>query len=137
MKRLALILTLVAAPSAHAAKNPYTPQQVCGPNFSVIDSQLIRTPTVRLARTYLLYNAKTGRNCVATMKRYRVGKPSGSVGAIIQRQGSPRMVNDEGPFKYYAGPVKVRAPGQCIRWGGGMRDGTLSAGFMTDYEHCS
>ncbi len=43
---------------------------------------------------------------------------------------------DSGNFKYYAGPVKVKAPGKCVRWGGGISVGTFSAGFDTAFEHC-
>jgi hypothetical protein len=59
------------------------------------------------------------------MKRYNVGNPSG-VGVTLQRYAGPRRV-DQGEFRYYAGPVKVRAPGTCVQWGGGARSGIHSA----------
>ncbi len=123
-----------AAPPAAAAPNPYTPREVCGAAFRVIDSQVIRTPTQRLGRTYLLYNPATGFNCVVTLKTFGVGTPT-PVSASLQRRGGPRRM-DSGSFRYYDGPRKVRAPGTCVRWGGGIAVGRHSAGFETAYEHC-
>jgi hypothetical protein len=138
MKLLSLSLALSALllpPAAGAKPNPYTPQQVCGSAFSVVDSQAIATPTKRLATTYLLFNPNTGRNCAVTMKEAAVGRRT-SVGVILQRQGGEQK-GDSGDFKFYAGPVKVKARHTCVRWGGGARVGTQSAGFDTDYEHCA
>jgi hypothetical protein len=136
MKRIALVAAAAALlpTTADAATNPYTPREVCGSAFRIIDSQVIATPTRRLGRTYLLYNPGTGFNCVVTLKSYGVGSPS-PVSAMLQRQGGPQRM-DSGSFKYYAGPRKVKAPGTCVRWGGGITVGRHSAGFDTDYEHC-
>ncbi len=140
MKRLLVALTTVAAlmpvAGAEAARNPYGPIQVCGnPNFRVIDRQAVATPSKRLGTTYLLYNPNTGFNCVVTIKSYGVGKPT-PVSAAIRRQGGPQRT-DSGNFRYYAGPRKVRAPGRCVQWGGGITVGRHSAGFLTAFEHCA
>ncbi len=128
-------LGTAAVPAAHAARNPYTPGQICGSGFRVIDSHGIATPTRRLGRTFLLYNARTGRNCVTTIKTAAVGRAAGSVSASIQKQGGAQRM-DSGNFRYYAGPKKVKARGTCVRWGGGITVGSQSAGFDTAYEHC-
>lgn len=138
MKRMlpiALAVVLVAVVPASAAKNPYTPTQICGSGFGVVDSQVVSTPKKKLGTTYLLYNRATGRNCVVTLKSYGVGKPS-FVAASLQRQGGAQKMDSKQTYKYYAGPVKVKARGVCVRWGGGITVGTYSAGFDTKYEHC-
>ena len=70
-----------------------------------------------------------------TLKSYGVGKAS-HVGVVLQRQGGKQKMDSGQSYKYYAGPVKVKARGVCVRWGGGITVGTYSAGFDTDYEHC-
>jgi hypothetical protein len=137
MKRILPIVSaaaLIAAAPAQAAKNPYTATQVCGAGFGVIDHQVVSTPKKKLGTTYLLYSAGSGENCAVTLKSYGVGTPS-YTGVILQRQGR-KQKSDSGNFKYYAGPVKVKAPGVCVRWGGGITVGTFSAGFDTAFEHC-
>lgn len=126
---------LIAAAPASAATNPYTPTQVCGSGFGIIDSQVVSTPKRKLGTTYLLYNGATGRNCVVTLKSYGVGKPS-HVAALLQRKGGAQKMDSGETYKYYAGPVKVKARGVCVRWGGGITVGTFSSGFDTAYEHC-
>lgn len=109
-----------------AAGNPYTPTQVCGSGFSVIDQAALGT----VGRTYLLYNAGTGNNCVVTLKSTNLGTPT-AVSAFLEPQGSSRTT-DSGSYSYYAGPVKRSAPGTCVRWGGSV-GGTS---YTSPFEHC-
>ncbi|OLR95215.1 M23 family metallopeptidase [Actinokineospora bangkokensis] len=106
--------------------NPYTPQEVCGSGFSQIDSAALGTA----GRVYLLYNASTGYNCVATMKLTSLGSAS-SVSAFLEVQGGTRST-DSGSFSYYAGPVKKAAAGKCVKWGGSAGSATYTSAF----EHC-
>jgi hypothetical protein len=129
-----LAAALIAAAPATATPNPYTPRQVCGSSYQVIDSQKIADPYETMGRTYLLYSASTGRNCALTLKRDIVGAPTWT-GVVLQRKGGPRR-HDEGNFSYYAGPVYVTAPHTCVMWGGGMQVGVHSAGFKSGWEHC-
>lgn len=106
--------------------NPYTPQEVCGSGFSVIDSAALGTS----GRTYLLYNSGTGYNCVATIKSVNIGTAS-PVSAFLEVAGGTRTT-DSGSYKYYAGPVKRSAPGKCVKWGGSVG----SAAYTSPFEHC-
>jgi hypothetical protein len=87
-----------------------------------------------MGRTYLLYDAGSGRNCAVTMKRDIVGAPTWT-SVVLQRKGAKRK-SDAGDFSYYAGPVYVTAPKTCVMWGGGMQVGVHSAGFESGWEHC-
>lgn len=106
------------------SSNPYTPQEVCGSGYSVIDSAALGTA----GRVYLLY--KSGYNCVATIKNVSVGSPS-SMSAFLEVQGGTRST-DSGSFSYYAGPVIKSAPGRCVKWGGSVG----SSSYASPFEHC-
>lgn len=107
--------------------NPYPPEQICGSGFKVIDSHSFGT---QVGEVFLLYNATTGYNCVATVKYAKVGTAS-PVSAIVQPQGR-NQVKDSGSFSYYAGPVKAFARAVCVRWGGSIDDRS----WLSPYEHC-
>ncbi|GGS50994.1 MULTISPECIES: M23 family metallopeptidase [Actinokineospora] len=104
--------------------NPYTPEEVCGSGYSVIDSAALGTA----GRVYLLY--KSGYNCVATIKHVSVGSPS-PVSAFLEVQGGTRTT-DSGSFSYYAGPVVKSAASKCVKWGGSVG----SASYASPFEHC-
>ncbi|SEM62190.1 M23 family metallopeptidase [Nonomuraea pusilla] len=105
--------------------NPYTPEEVCGSGYDVIDSAALTG-----GQTYLLYNAGNGYNCVVTLKTTNLGTAT-SVSAFLEPQGESRTT-DSGSYGYYAGPVKRSAPGKCVRWGGSV--GTSS--YTSPFEHC-
>ena len=108
------------------SSNPYTPAEVCGSGFSVIDSAALGS----VGRTYLLYNAGNGNNCVVTLKLTNLGTPS-AVSAFLEPQGASRTT-DSGNFSYYAGPVKRSAPGTCVKWGGSVG----STSYTSPFERC-
>jgi peptidase M23-like protein len=107
------------------ASNPYTPQEVCGSGYGVVDQAGVTGGTV-----YLLYNSGNGNNCVATMKSTSLGTPS-AVSAFLEPQGGTRTT-DSGSFTYYAGPVRRTAPGTCVKWGGSVGGST----YTSPFEHC-
>lgn len=102
--------------------NPYTPTQVCGSGYSVIDSHNLGSATI-----YLLYNS--GYNCVVTL----VHSGNGAVGlnATLSVEGGSSASNP-GLFDWYAGPVKLYAPSQCVRWGGSYS----STSWTSGWSHC-
>lgn len=106
--------------------NPYTPKEVCGSAYDVIDSAALGSK----GRVYLLYNNSNGYNCVVTLKSTNLGSGT-STSAFLQVQGSTRKT-DSGSFGYYAGPVKAHAPGKCVKWGGAITGTT----YESPYEHC-
>jgi serine/threonine protein kinase len=112
--------------SGGSTPNPYTPAQVCGSGYKVIDSAALG----RFGKVYLLYNAGNGNNCSVTLKTTSVGTKT-TVSAYLQAQDQSRTT-DKGSFDYYAGPVRVKAAGVCIAWGGSAGGVTYNSPF----EHC-
>ncbi|WP_199433412.1 M23 family metallopeptidase [Qaidamihabitans albus] len=106
--------------------NPYTPEQVCGSGFSVIDSAALGAA----GKIYLLYNSANRNNCVTTLKATSVGTAS-PVSAFLEVEGSSRKT-DSGDFAYYAGPVRQAAGSTCVKWGGSV--GPES--YTSPFEHC-
>jgi serine/threonine-protein kinase len=105
------------APTGGAAGNPYTPGEVCGNKFTVVDSApLLAGDGTLQGRVYLLYNASSRRNCTTTLKAADVGTPT-ATSAYLEPEGADRVA-DSGQFEYYAGPVKVKAAETCVKWGG-------------------
>ncbi|GLY97324.1 M23 family metallopeptidase [Actinoplanes sp. NBRC 103695] len=117
--------TLTSRNGCSGSGNPYTPVEVCGDGYSVIDQKGLTGGTV-----YLLYNGDNGRNCVTTIKSSNVGEAS-SVKAYLEVQGKSR-VTDSGSFSYYAGPVRAAAENTCVKWGGAVGGSTYDSPF----EHC-
>ncbi|WP_067177607.1 M23 family metallopeptidase [Microtetraspora niveoalba] len=106
--------------------NPYTPEQVCGSGYSVIDSAALGTA----GTVYLLYNSSNGYNCVTTLKRTSLGTNT-ATSAYLEVQGKSR-ITDSGNFGYYAGPVRAAAAGTCVRWGGSAGGNS----YDSPLEHC-
>ncbi|MEU1387770.1 MULTISPECIES: hypothetical protein [unclassified Nonomuraea] len=115
-----------AAQPQPEAKNPYTPTQVCGSGFYVQRSQPFNG-----GETFQLYNSGTKQNCVVTMKHMDVGKES-PVSATLDVQNGD-SATDSGNYKYYAGPVKLSAPGKCVKFSGSVGAGSTAA----DWANCS
>jgi len=107
------------------SSNPYTPEEVCGSGYGVVDSAALTG-----GRVYLLYNNGNGYNCVVTLKSTSLGTPS-PVSAFLEPQGAARTT-DQGSFGYYAGPVRRSAPGTCVKWGGSVG----SSSYTSPFEHC-
>lgn len=115
---------LLATPvTAQAATNPYTPREVCGSAFHVIDHQNISGAVV-----YLLYNGSS--NCVTTIKSTSLGRPTPTRATLLVRGGGGG--DDLGSYRYFAGPVKASAHGKCVRWGGATSGGS----YLSPWEHC-
>ncbi|MFC7547571.1 serine/threonine protein kinase [Plantactinospora sp. GCM10030261] len=112
-------------------KNPHTPVEVCGNGYQVINSKpLVSANGTPLARVYLMYNSGNGNNCTVAMKTNSVGVRT-QISAYLEVKGRDRQT-DSGSFEYYAGPVRARAAGVCVRWGGS----TGGASYNSPFEHC-
>ena len=118
--------SLTLAGPANAASSPI---EACGGgSYHEIDHHDIDG-----ARIDLLYNGKT--NCVVTWKTKYVGKKT-FVSALVST-GSNRVKSDPGQYEFYAGPVKLDAAGQCIRWAGGAGPGTGATDvWFSQPGHC-
>ena len=111
--------------------NPYTPAQVCGSGYAVIDSaKLTDSDGTVLGKVYLLYNSSNSNNCTTTMKTASVGTKT-TVSTYLEVQGSARST-ESGSFSYYAGPVRAKAASTCVKWGGAMG----GASYGSPFEHC-
>ncbi|MFC7591793.1 M23 family metallopeptidase [Nonomuraea antimicrobica] len=106
--------------------NPYTPQEVCGSGYSVIDSAALGSE----GTVYLLFNSANGNNCVTTLKSKSLGTAT-ATSAYLEVQGTARKT-DSGNFGYYAGPVVAQASGTCVKWGGKAG----AAVYDSPLEHC-
>ena len=109
---------------APSGNNIYTPTQVCGSGYGVIDSHALSGATI-----YLLYNASTGDNCVATLATTAGGAVS--MNATLAVQGGSSASNP-GSFTYYAGPVVEYAPNSCVEWGGSYK----TSSWTSSWSHC-
>lgn len=105
--------------------NPYTPEEVCGAGYSIIDSAGLTGGTV-----YLLYNSGNANNCVVTLKSTNLGTAT-AVSAFLEPQNGTRTT-DSGSYGYYAGPVRKAAPSVCVKWGGSVG----SSSYTSPFEHC-
>ncbi|GAA4241388.1 hypothetical protein GCM10022254_70020 [Actinomadura meridiana] len=95
--------------------NKYTPQQACNSGGHGGGYYIQRSLRVSGGIAYLLYNSST-YNCAVTIKTQKVGTKS-RVSVWIQKKGSSSIA-DGGSFAWYAGPVYVKAPNTCVRFGG-------------------
>lgn len=130
-------LAATAGPAAAAPKkNPYTPGQVCGGSYGVIGQHALNASDgTTLGTAYLLYSGATKKNCAVVMKRTRIGQKT-YASVDLQKKGG-RLAKNGGLFKYYAGPVYVKAPKTCVKWSGLMIDPRgASGGFNSPFEHC-
>ncbi|WP_326823367.1 M23 family metallopeptidase [Streptosporangium sp. NBC_01756] len=116
----------VTSKNCGGTSNPYTPQEVCGSGYDVIDSAALGTA----GTVYLLYNNSNGYNCVTTIKKTSLGAAT-AVSAYLEVQGKTR-VTDSGNFSYYAGPVRAAAADKCVKWGGKAG----SSAYDSPFEHC-
>lgn len=123
-----------AAPPA-PKPNRYTPRQVCGSGYRVLASHPLYLNGARVATVYLLYSGSSGDNCAVTLRSDQgVGKTEHGVRATVQRRGGSAQT-DGGAYLWYAGPVRVHAPGKCVRFGGTFTTGhTVS--WTSPYGHC-
>ncbi len=99
--------------------NKYTPQAACNSGGKGSGYYVLRSMAVSGGVAYLLYSNSTAYNCAVTIKSTHVGTKS-PVSAWIQKKGGG-TITDSGSFAWYAGPVYVKAPGECVRFGGNGR----------------
>jgi hypothetical protein len=125
----ALSIGGVMVSPAYAAASALTPERVCGSGFARVahSKQAVKTPSKRvLGYVYLLYNRRTGYNCVTTIKTSNVGVPTFTMATIsTQTRGAhPRASgeNEGRSVKHYLGPVKTYGKGRCVRYMGTIQD---------------
>ncbi len=128
-----------AAPAVAAAS---TPEAACGAGYSRLSSAGLGWSSQNQtysARVYLLYSSSTGNNCVVTMRSPGwYGNGTELLEAGVQAQGGS-WKKDRGNYKYYAGPVYVKAVNTCVRFTGGAQyvdNGVFWDGYTSSYGWC-
>ncbi|MEQ4725322.1 hypothetical protein [Nonomuraea sp. B19D2] len=127
--------TLATAAPAQATTE--TPQSVCGSGFRVVKDG-VRTIKERkgaeLGKVFLLYNRRTGYNCVVTFRTlFHVGHAKVRMGATLTVQTStPPLTSSATASGVYSGhtkPVKLFARGLCVKYSGTIQSpGSASVG---------
>ncbi|QRX95857.1 spore-associated protein A [Streptomyces noursei] len=113
---VASIATMGLATSAAAAPIPSAAYNgACGGGYGVVNS----APVSGKGTVYLTYSAKTGKNCVVTI-RNSPGKPVFIHAELGSSDHSSDPVFDSGKYTTYAGPVYLAAKGRCVDWGGAI-----------------
>ncbi|MFI7610393.1 hypothetical protein ACIBP6_04050 [Nonomuraea terrae] len=114
---------------AYAAASAVTPERVCGSGFARVahSKQAVKTSSQRvLGYVYLLYNRRTGYNCVTTIKTSNVGTRTFVMATITtQTRGANSRASGENEgrsVKHYLGPVKTYGKGRCVSYMGRIRD---------------
>ena len=103
-----------------ASQSAYAPEQICGSGFGrVADGTLPVTDVNDIVRghVHLLYSARTGENCVVTIKSSFVGQPT-MTRAVLFRKGIALGAEDRELSRYYAGPVIEQARDRCVLYQG-------------------
>ncbi|MGX1762586.1 spore-associated protein A [Streptomyces lydicus] len=135
---VASIATMTAATTASAATKAAAYNGACGSGYRVVNS----VPVTGKGTVYLTYSAKTGKNCVVTV-RNSPGKPVYMYTYLSATNGGSGWVYDEGKYTSYAGPVYLAAKGTCVDWGGtiesvsvnvsGSNCGRMAPGVVTHH----
>ncbi|MEU9483468.1 spore-associated protein A [Streptomyces decoyicus] len=118
---VASIATMTAATTATAAPKAAAYNGACGSGYSVVNS----VPVTGKGTVYLTYSARTGKNCVVTV-RNSPGKPVYMYTYLTATDGSSDWVYDSGQYTSYAGPVYLPAKGICVDWGGSIESVSVS-----------
>ncbi|MFL1378430.1 spore-associated protein A [Nocardiopsis protaetiae] len=103
----------LASPASAAA--PFAPYNgACGSGYSVVN----HADVALKGTVFITYNASNGYNCAIAIRRGGSGRIPISVGIKRTNDGDDKYVQEGGQFLSYAGPVYLRAAGQCIDWYG-------------------
>jgi hypothetical protein len=113
--------TPVSAGTVSAA--PYTPERVCGPGFRRVKDghRAMRTREGAVfGHVFLMYNKRSGKNCVAAIKTAYVGKRTTTGASIIVRGGG--RSEDAQKYKFYAETGHIDGSWKCVKYWGWTRD---------------
>ncbi|SEU41870.1 hypothetical protein SAMN05421811_119164 [Nonomuraea wenchangensis] len=115
---------LAALPSsAYAATAAYTPERICGSGFHRVQDghRAMKTRDGAVfGHVYLMYNKRSGQNCVAAIKTAFRGVRS-VTGAYLEVRGGGRS-EDAQKYRYYAETGHLAGSWKCVRYAGWTRD---------------
>ncbi|MCA2219803.1 hypothetical protein [Nonomuraea aurantiaca] len=133
------IAPVSAAASASAA--PYSPERVCGSGFRRVRDghRAMRTREGAVfGHVYLMYNKRSGKNCVAAIKTAYLGTKT-VTGASIEVRGGGRS-EDVQKYRFYAETGHVDGSWKCVKFWGWTRDpsGRVEArGGRSSWGNCA
>ncbi|MET8354495.1 MULTISPECIES: hypothetical protein [unclassified Micromonospora] len=105
----------------------------CGSSYQEIDDKVLLTSGGQyFGHIYLMYSAQTKMNCVVAEKSSYVGVATWMNAKVETRGG--RVAQDPGNYRYYAGPVYLYAPGECVRYSGVAYSGPNKTGTLSSYS---
>ncbi|MGC9542640.1 spore-associated protein A [Streptomyces sp. UG1] len=123
-------LTVAGTVAATGTASAASYNGACGSGYSVIGSK-----DVGEGNTFITYSRATGKNCVVT-----VSDTPGTPMVLDARLRIHRTdtvwkdsETDYGTFKYYAGPVYVKAVDTCVDYGGAAASNYVRVSYNV---HC-
>jgi hypothetical protein len=146
----ALSIGGVVANPAYEVASAYSPEGVCGSGFGRVadGKRVVKTSSGDVfGYVYLLYNRRTGYNCVTTIKTSYVGTATFTSATLKTQTKRVRdepvrtaSKTDERKYKYFAGPVKLYAKGRCVKYSGIIwdtrRDAAIATGGRSSWGNC-
>ncbi|WP_336213487.1 hypothetical protein [Nonomuraea sp. LPB2021202275-12-8] len=129
LKRTVIAATLVAAgiaatpAPAYAASATQSPERVCGPGFHRVKdghrSMKTRDGAV-FGHVYLMFNKRSGKNCVAAIKTAFRGVRTNTGAALAVRGGGKSL--DVQKYRYYAETGHLSGAWKCVKYSGWTSD---------------
>ncbi|MDX6743560.1 serine/threonine-protein kinase [Actinocorallia sp. A-T 12471] len=122
--------TPTPTPTPTETVNPYGAVQVCESAGRGIGFRVVRARAFTGGRVVHLFNPAIRTHCVVTLKTADIGVPT-DLWARVTRKSDKAGSSDRGLQEYYAGPLFIRAPRDCVRVAGGGVNGSATAGWGT------
>ncbi|MFI1400782.1 hypothetical protein [Streptomyces sp. NPDC020681] len=129
-RRITAVATSAAAISAGLLALPSTasaaPTGSCGSSYAKIDSYQVTRDWAKPyvgGRIDLYYSAATGKNCAITRPASGFAGKASRITVCLENADKNVAVQCDGidkNYRYYAGPVYLYAPGDCINVRGGV-----------------
>ncbi|MEO3806098.1 hypothetical protein [Nonomuraea sp. B1E8] len=118
-RKLATLLagaTIAASATMVAGAAPAGAAGPCGSSYARVGVYAIhhKVDGSRTGTLEVYYSSSTGKNCALTYGYGKYANTKSWKGVIISRGDGSGEDADAGEFTYYAGPVYVSAPNQCI-----------------------
>ncbi|TDD06155.1 spore-associated protein A [Nonomuraea deserti] len=104
----------LASTALVAGAAPVSATGPCGSSYSRVGAYAVPESGTRKGTLEVYYNSSTGKNCALMYGYGSTANTTTWKSVRIQRSDNTGLDQDGGNYKYYAGPVYVSAPGQCI-----------------------
>ncbi|NUP76517.1 MAG: hypothetical protein HOV96_03085 [Nonomuraea sp.] len=112
-----------SAYAASAASVTETPERICGPGFHRVQDghRAMKTRDGAVfGHVYLMYDKRSGKNCVAAIKTAYRGTRT-VTGASIEVRGGARS-EDVRRYRFYAETGHIDGRWKCVKYAGWTRD---------------